>query len=139
MSSVRSSWRDDWRGLRVVEPTAPLDERQARAAQRRSRTGRRQLRRRRLAGLVRFVVFLLLIFIAVWAGVRVAHAGTDASVYTGHQYVVRGGDTLWAIAAREYGAEADLRRAVYEIREANDLRGAGLQPGAQLTLPYLGE
>jgi Tfp pilus assembly protein FimV len=119
-----------------VEPSTP---REARPAQRRSRAGRRQLRRRRLAGLLRFGVFLLLIFIAVWAGVRVAHAGTDASVYTGHPYVVRGGDTLWAIAAREYGAEADLRRAVYEIREANDLSGAGLRPGARLTLPYLGE
>ena len=41
----------------------------------RSRAGRRQLRRRRLAGLVRFAVFLLLIFVAVWAGVGDAHAG----------------------------------------------------------------
>ncbi|HEY5388596.1 MAG TPA: hypothetical protein VIL79_11925, partial [Thermoleophilia bacterium] len=32
-----------------------------------SRAGRRQLRRRRLAGLLRFTVFLALIFIAVWA------------------------------------------------------------------------
>ena len=84
-------------------------------------------------------MFLLLIFIAVWAGVRVAHAGTDASVYTGHHYVVRGGDTLWTIAAQEYGPDADLRRAVYEIEEVNHLTHAGLQPGAQLTLPYLGE
>ena len=105
----------------------------------RSRAGRRQLRRRRLAGLLRFVVFLLLIFIAVWAGVRVAHAGTDASVYTGHQYVVRAGDTLWGIAAREYGSGADLRRAVFQIGEANRLGQSGVQPGEQLTLPYLGE
>ena len=57
------------------------------------RAARVQRRRRRLAGLVRFAVFLLLIFIAVWAGVRVAHAGEDGSVYTGHQYTVRSGDT----------------------------------------------
>jgi nucleoid-associated protein YgaU len=97
------------------------------------------LRRRRLAGLLRFAVFLLLIFIAVWAGVRVAHAGTDASVYTGHHYVVHRGDTLWTIAAQEYGPDADLRRAVYEIEEVNRLTHAGLQPGSQLTLPYLGD
>ena len=97
------------------------------------------MRRRRLAGLLRFVVFLLLIFIAVWAGVRVAHAGTDASVYTGHQYVVRSGDTLWEIAARQYGSGADLRRAVFEIGEANHLDRSGVQPGEHLTLPYLGE
>jgi nucleoid-associated protein YgaU len=84
-------------------------------------------------------VFLLLIFIAVWAGVRVAHAGTDASVFAGHQYVVRSGDSLWGIAAREYGSGADLRRAVFEIGEANHLRQSGVQPGDRLTLPYLGD
>jgi hypothetical protein len=104
-----------------------------------SRAGRRQLRRRRLAGLLRFVVFLLLIFVAVWAGVRVAHAGTDASVYTGQRYVVSGGDTLWSIAAHEYGADVDLRRAVYEIREVNHLDGSTVSPGDRLTLPYLEE
>jgi LysM repeat protein len=104
-----------------------------------SRAGRRARRRRRLAGFVRFFVFLLFIFIAVWAGVRVAHAGTDASVYTGHQYVVSGGDTLWSIAAREYGTGIDLRRAVYEIRDANSLSTSAVHPGERLTLPYEGD
>ena len=134
----RSSSRPG-RSLTVVADPAPIDARQARAAQRRSRAGRRQVRRRRLAGLIRFAVFLLLIFIAVWAGVRVAHAGTDASVYTGHQYVVQAGDTLWSIAAGEYGESSDLRHAVYEIEQANGLMRADLRPGSQLTLPYLGE
>jgi Tfp pilus assembly protein FimV len=105
----------------------------------RSRAGRRQLRRRRLAGLLRFAVFLLLIFIAVWAGVRVAHAGEDASVYTGHQYVVQAGDTLWDMAAREYGAGVDLRQAVWQIRQANSLKDVAVQPGQHVTLPYLCE
>jgi len=104
-----------------------------------SRAGRRQLRRRRLAGLLRFVVFLLLIFVAVWAGVRVAHAGTDGSVYSGHQYVVSSGDTLWSIATHEYGADADVRRAVYKIREVNHLDESTVSPGEHLTLPYLEE
>jgi len=105
----------------------------------RSRAGRRQLRRRRLAGLLRFAVFLLLIFIAVWAGVRVAHAGTDASLYAGHEYVVKSGDTLWTIAGRQYGADADVRHAVFEIRQANQLRRSTVAPGQHLTLPYLGD
>jgi nucleoid-associated protein YgaU len=104
-----------------------------------SRAGRRQLRRRRLAGLLRFVVFLLLIFVAVWAGVRVAHAGTDGSVYSGHKYVVSSGDTLWSIAAREYGAGVEVRQAVYKIREANRLDASTVSPGDRLTLPYLEE
>jgi Tfp pilus assembly protein FimV len=136
--TTRHTASGDWRGLSVVGPAASRDVPGRRAA-RRSRAARRQLRRRRLAGLLRFAVFLLLIFIAVWAGVRVAHAGTDASVYTGHQYVVRSGDTLWTIAARQYGGGTDLRRAVFEIQQANQLSRAGLQPGAHLTLPYLGD
>jgi nucleoid-associated protein YgaU len=125
------------------EPSGPAHLRvvTSRGAGRRpsSRAGRRQLRRRRLAGLLRFVVFLLLIFIAVWAGVRVAHAGTDGSVYSGHQYVVSSGDTLWGIAAHEYGAAVDVRRAVYHIREINDLDDCTVSPGERLTLPSLDE
>lgn len=105
-------------------------------------TGRRpssRAGRRRLAGLLRFVVFLLLIFVAVWAGVRVAHAGTDASVYSGHRYLVSSGDTLWSIAAHEYGADVDLRRAVYRLREVNHLDVSTVTPGDRLTLPYLEE
>ena len=127
------------RGVSAIGPAAPAAAPTRPVARPRSRAGRRQLRRSRLAGLLRFVVFLLLIFVAVWAGVHVAHAGTDASVYTGHQYVVRGGDSLWDIAAREYGADADLRRAVFEIGEANHLDGSAVQPGQRLTLPHLGE
>ena len=100
---------------------------------------RRHRRRRRLAGLIRFVVFLLLIFVAVWAGVRVAHAGADADIYTGHPYTVVSGDDLWTIAAAEYGGGVDLRAAVYAIREANGLESSVLQPGQGLTLPYLGD
>ena len=104
-----------------------------------SRAGRRRLRRRRLAGLLRFVVFLLLVFVAVWAGVRVAQAGAIDSAYTGHEHVVSSGDSLWSIAAREYGAGIDLRRAVYEIREVNRLDESAVSPGDRLTLPYLEE
>ena len=116
------------RRLQVVPPSHSL-----------GRAGRVQRRRRRLAGLVRFVVFLLLIFVAVWAGVRVAHAGEDGSIYTGHQYTVQSGDTLWTIAAGEYGGAADLRKAVYAIREVNKLSDSDVQPGQGITLPYLGD
>jgi hypothetical protein len=103
------------------------------------RIARRQRRRRRIAGLVRFAVFLLLIFIAVWAGVRVAHAGGDGRVYTGDSYQVQVGDDLWTIAASHYGDAIDLRKAVHFIRQANDLDGSVIQPGVELSLPYLEE
>ena len=103
------------------------------------RTARRHRRRRRLAGLLRFGVFLLLIFIAVWAGVRVAHAGEDGAIYTGTHYTVQAGDDLWTIAAAEYGTEIYLRAAVYAIKTSNRLNGSSLQPGQALTLPYVGD
>ncbi len=103
------------------------------------RVTRRHRRRRRLAGLIRFAVFLLLIFVAVWAGVRVAHAGDDPAVYSGTAYTVQAGDDLWTIAEAQYGAEMDLRAAVYAIREANGLESSSLEPGEALTLPYLEE
>ena len=135
MNAARAS-----RGPAPARP-APYRAAASRGAGRRpsGRAGRRQLRRRRLAGLLRFFVFLLLIFVAVWAGVRVAHAGTDASVYTGHRYVVSSGDTLWTIAAGEYGADVDVRRAIYQIREVNHLDDPTVSPGERLTLPYLEE
>jgi hypothetical protein len=103
------------------------------------RAGRRRQRGRRVAGLVRFAVFLLLIFVAVWAGVRVAHAGDDATIYTGTAYTVQAGDDLWTIAAEHYCPAADLREAVYAIRETSGLPTSQLQPGQRLTLPYLEE
>ncbi len=103
------------------------------------RVARRQRRRRRAAGLVRFAVFLLLIFVAVWAGVRVAHAGDDPTIYTGVTYTVQAGDDLWTIAEAEYGGLLDLRAAVYAIREANGLTTSTLQPGQELTLPHLAD
>lgn len=103
------------------------------------RGGQWRRRRRRVTGLVRFAVFLLLIFVAVWAGVRVANAGTDGSLYTGRQYVVRQGDDLWTIASHSYGPAVDIRKAVFVIREANGLGDAVLQPGQHLQLPTLQE
>ena len=84
-------------------------------------------------------VFLLLIFIAVWAGVRVAQAGVSTGGYVEQSYVVRGGDTLWSIAGEHYGKGVDLRRAVFDIRQANGLERSSVSPGQALTLPYEGQ
>lgn len=105
-----------------------------------SRHGRVRRRRRqtRLAGLMRFIVFLFLIFVAVWAGVRVANASGDSAVFEGARYEVRAGDTLWSIAVGHYGDAVDLRKAVYDIEQQNDLAGALVQPGQEILLPFEG-
>lgn len=98
---------------------------------------RRARRTRQLVGLARFGLFLFLIFVAVWAGVRVANATSQSDAFDGRPYQVQPGDTLWQIATAEYDDSLDLRAVVYEIREANGLEGALLQPGQELTLPYI--
>jgi LysM repeat protein len=50
-------------------------------------------------------------------------------------YVVRSGDTLWGIARRVAGPTADPRPVIARFVEANDLRGATIQPGQRLVLP----
>jgi LysM repeat protein len=61
----------------------------------------------------------------------VARAGQSAGPE--RRYVVKPGDTLWAIALGQYGG--DPREAVWEIRERNGLAGTTVQPGQVLVLP----
>jgi LysM repeat protein len=61
----------------------------------------------------------------------VARAGQSAGPE--RRYVVKPGDTLWAIALKQYGG--DPREAVWEIRDRNGLAGTTVQPGQVLLLP----
>ena len=80
-------------------------------------------------------------------GIVAGFAGTGASAsgpFQGeerpaarHRYVVRTGDTLWAIA--EHRARGDDPRPLVDaIAEANDLDGAGIVPGQTLIVPVTG-
>jgi LysM repeat protein len=61
----------------------------------------------------------------------VARAGQSAGPE--RRYEVKPGDTLWAIALRQYGG--DPREAVWAIRDRNGLAGTTVQPGQVLVLP----
>jgi hypothetical protein len=76
---------------------------------------------------------LLVVSIAfvVVATLWLARPTTGAGVED--RYVVRPGDTLWAIAVTRY--EGDPREAVWRIRERNELETSFLVPGMVLALP----
>ncbi len=66
-------------------------------------------------------------------GVVVATARPSSGTHVEAHYVVRPGDSLWAIAAARY--EGDPREAVWRIRARNGLPNSTLQPGTVLALP----
>ena len=49
------------------------------------------------------------------------------------RYVVRSGDTLWAIADARYAG--DPREAIWRIKQRNGLESSMLSPGQVLALP----
>jgi len=73
------------------------------------------------------VIFAFLTLAVAW--------GARQSDGAGHRetYVVRAGDTLWAIAAAHYAG--DPREGVYRLEQRNHLAGALVHPGQHLVLP----
>ena len=72
---------------------------------------------------------LVLAAAAAWALVPRPSQGA------GHErvYVVRPTDTLWSIAASQYGG--DPRAGVWKLEQRNRLAGTVLRPGERLVLP----
>ena len=50
-----------------------------------------------------------------------------------HAYVVKPGDTLWAVAERTYAG--DPREGVWKLQQRNHLASATIVPGEKLSLP----
>ncbi len=73
-----------------------------------------------------FIVMLLAV-LAVGLAARSSHgAGPERT------YVVKPTDTLWTIAARNYGG--DIREGVWKLEQRNHLRSSTLTPGQVLVL-----
>ena len=79
----------------------------------------------------RYLVLLLIGLAVVLSAsaLRPSAAGAGEETF----YTVRPGDTLWEIATTHYGG--DPRKAVWQIKQANDLGDAALRPGDVLVLP----
>jgi nucleoid-associated protein YgaU len=103
----------------------------------RRRPGQAQ-RRRRLLGLTRLAVLLIVVAVVVWGGARVAHATDGSEHLNGVVHVVRSGDTVWSIVLAHYGGSRhDVRQLVEQVEQANGLRGRAIRPGDRLRLPYV--
>ena len=76
----------------------------------------------------------LVLAAAIPFGARAAMASAGHDARPARTYVVRSGDTLWAIASRIAGPNADPRPVVDELSQANHLGGV-IVPGQVLSLP----
>jgi Tfp pilus assembly protein FimV len=62
-------------------------------------------------------------------------AGAEVRHVPHRTYVVRPGDTLWAIAERTGPAGADPRAVVGAMEQANRVSAGSLEPGQVLVIP----
>lgn len=49
--------------------------------------------------------------------------------------IVRSGDTLWDLVSQYYQYSGDIRAAIYEVREINELDSVELYPGQLIYIP----
>jgi LysM repeat protein len=78
-----------------------------------------------------FGKFLMLLCVAALA-VGLAARGSNGAGPK-HTYVVKPGDTLWAVAERTYAG--DPREGVWKLQQRNHLASATIVPGEKLSLP----
>ena len=75
------------------------------------------------------ITLLAVAALLVWSAVaRPSGAHGHKVTYRVHAY-----DTLWTIAAAHY--RGDVRDAVWQIQNANHLRGGVIRPGQLIVLP----
>jgi LysM repeat protein len=78
-----------------------------------------------------FGKLLLLVCLAALVLGYAAHGSSGAGPK--RTYVVRRGDTLWSIAAKNYAG--DPRQGIWQLQQTNHLATATITPGEKLVLP----
>ena len=82
----------------------------------------------------RFCAWLLLALCFLMVSVVKSSPGPAGIRYA--EVTVRGGDTLWQLAAQHCGEKEDVREKIYAIRDLNRLTAqASLTPGQKLKIP----
>lgn len=105
-------------------------------------THRRHHRRYRIKSNFRFVTFLVIVLGLVIGTVGFITGSNEAIALdvpgepvTPVTIEVTAGDTVWDIADHFKSEDKDIRKAVYEICQENDIRDGNIQSGMILTIP----
>ena len=93
----------------------------------------------RIVNPVRFFIFVVIsIRIVIFAGYSIMGISdaNAAAVRTYKQVVIQDGDNLWnLIESYNPGTHIDVRDAIYDVYEINDIDAADIQPGDKLFIP----
>ena len=104
-----------------------------------SRTMKKTNKKYRIKSKFRFIAFVVIV-LGIVVGALGFVTGTDVSTaleQPGDQITVEvsAGDTVWDIAEHFTDKDTDIRKAVYEICQENDLQDAEIHSGMVLTIP----
>ena len=93
----------------------------------------------RIKSKFRFIMFVVIVLgIAVGALGYVTGMDVSTALEQPEDQItieISAGDTVWDIAEHVTSKDTDIRKAVYEICQANDLQDAEIQSGMVLTIP----
>ncbi len=100
---------------------------------------KRSKKKYRIKSPFRFVMFVVIILgLAIGAFGYISESNVSTALEQPEEQItveVTAGDTVWDIAKHFAGNGTDIRKAVYEICEANDLQDAQIHSGMTLTIP----
>jgi len=97
-------------------------------------TEKRSKIRRLRKGRCTIVLLLLMLFAMLLAGwlPKATAADEGRPMQT---IIVAPGDTLWSLIQKHYDYQGDIRRAIYEVKQINELQEAMIVPGQTLLIP----
>ena len=82
-------------------------------------------------GRLGFVLFVTIMIIGLFVSSLTASASSSDDYII---VIVNDGDTLWNIA-QTYSTDNNIRRAIFEIEQMNDIRKSIIHPGQELKIP----
>lgn len=94
------------------------------------------IRRRKKLNFIKITAAVLIIVTALVSVTCLSNGDRGKYAYYTEVYV-KPGDTLWEIAAENYGTSVDLRKGVYAIMECSGITSGDIYVGQKLLVPEL--